>query len=232
MHSKASLLALPFSLICLASSLPANAGTVSFGSDYFMTVSNYASGEQMSGGYFVGDTTISIYADNGGVQGALIGSYTAFCVDFNDKIHTPQTYLVEAQGIGTNYNSSYSPTPGSQSAVLSSTKLEDDATLGAEFNYTLANDTNTQVDIWDEGGAWFTLTSAEQAEATAAENAAGGGNYTGDVAFLEINGDGQSFMVDGTPTPTAVTPEPSTLLLLGTGVLGTIGAVRRRMRLS
>jgi hypothetical protein len=230
MYSKASFLALSFSLISFASSMPANAGTVSFGSDYFMTVSNYASGEQMSGGYFVGDTTISIYADNAGVQGALIGSYTAYCVDFNDKIHTPQTYIVEAQGIGTNYNSSYSPTPGSQSTVLSNTKLEDDATLGAEFNYTLSNDTNTQVDIWDEGGAWFTLTSAQQAEATAAENAAPHGNYTGDTAFLEINGDGQSFMVDGSPT--AVTPEPSTLLLLGTGVLGTIGAVRRRTRIS
>jgi hypothetical protein len=230
MHSKVSLLAVPFSLICLASSLPANAGTVSLGTDYFMTVSNYASGEQMSGGYFVGDTTITIYADNGGVQGSAIGSYTAFCVDFNDKIHTPQTYVVEAQGIGSNYNSGYSPTPGSQSTVLSNTKLEDDATLGAEFNGNLTNDTNTQVDIWDEGGAWFTLTSAQQAEATAAETAAPHGNYSGDVAFLEINGDGQSFMVDGTPT--AVTPEPSTLLLLGTGVLGTIGAVRRRLRIS
>jgi hypothetical protein len=229
MHSKASLLALSLPLICLATSLPAHAGTVTLGTDYFMTVSNYASGEQMSGGYFVGDTIITIYADNNGVQGSPISSYTAFCVDFNDKIHTPQTYVVEAQGIGSNYNSAYSPTPGSQSTVLSSTKLEDDATLGAEFNGNLSNDTNTQVDIWDEGGAWFTLTAAQQAEATAAESAAAHGNYTGDVAFLEVNGDGQSFMVDGPPT--AVTPEPSSLLLLGTGILGTIGAVRRRSRI-
>jgi len=218
-------------LICLASAIPAKATTINAGTDYFMTVSNYSSGEQMSGGYYVGYTTATIYADNGGSKGSEVASYsTAFCIDFEDQIHTPVTYLVQAQNVGAGYNASYSPSPGSHSTTLSDQKLEDDAVLGAEFNGNDANDTNIQTDIWDEGGAWFTLTPKQQAEATAAEAAALNFNIPGAIAFLEVNGDGQSFMVDGANTPITPTPEPSTLLLLSTGLLGAAGVVRRRLR--
>jgi hypothetical protein len=250
---KKALLALSVSLVCLTSSVSAKASAITIGTDYFMSVSPYASGEQNGGSpdYYVGYTTITLYADNGGVQGAQVAQYNqAYCIDFFDKI-TPSTpaYVVQAQGVGTSYNSSLYPnpaTPAALSAYLGSTyynddgsvtvnndalpnKLAYDAVLGAEFNGNDTNDTNIQEVIWDEGGASFSLNSTANSEATAAQNLVNGSSSftSNDIAFLEIDGDGQSFMAN---VPAAVTPEPSTLVLLGTGLLGTACAMRRRLR--
>lgn len=38
-----------------------------------------------------------------------------------------------------------------------------------------------------------------------------------------------AFEVDGTPDPTGVTPEPSSIALMGTGLLGAASAIRRRI---
>lgn len=47
------------------------------------------------------------------------------------------------------------------------------------------------------------------------------------TAFLEATGDSANFMVTGTPVATT-TPEPSSIIFVGTGILGLAGVTRRR----
>lgn len=174
-----------------------------------MTVEPYASGEN-NGAYYVGLTDVNLAT----TTGTSIGSFEAFCDDFNDEITVPDTYNVVV-------------TP-----VAGNTTLEQEAYYGMLFGSTpsgnSALDSDIQELIWNFSapGTYALNTEMQTLQSQMLANY-GGVNYSGDFYLnAAAAGDsGQSFMeVDAAPTP-----EPPTLLTLATGLIGLAFFARRRV---
>jgi hypothetical protein len=204
-----------FPVICLAtlmtSPLSAHADSINLssyvGQTVTMTVEPYASGEN-NGSFYVGLTQA-----NFSQHGNALGSIEAFCDDFNHEITTPAVYSVVVQ------------------AVTGNTVLEEEAFYGMMFGSTpsgnTALDTDIQELIWNFSSPGQYKLNSEmktlQADMLANYKSA---DYS-DSFYLNAGSHGQSFMAASDPSPSPV-PEPSSLALFGTGILGLAGAARRK----
>lgn len=202
-----------FPVICLAtlitSPLSAHADSINLssyvGQTLSMTVEPYASGEN-NGSFYVGLTQA-----NFSQHGNALGSVEAFCDDFNHEITVPATYNVVV------------------TAVTGNTMLEEEAFYGMMFGSVPSGDTAMDTDIqeliWDFSSPGQYKLNSEMKTLQADMLA----NYQSvdysDSFYLNAGSHGQSFMTTSDPSPV---PEPSSLALFGTGILGLAGAARRK----